>query len=105
MGMINRIATPTNRSGLLSTYLVIGYIGSMLPMMAIGWIADHWGMNAAVSQLLQLCRDFGDHGGGAVFQASPHAHCCALSLSGRAPRRRVCSQHRPRWGAQMAGSC
>lgn len=49
MGMINRIATPTNRSGLLSTYLVIGYIGSMLPMMAIGWIADHWGMNAAVS--------------------------------------------------------
>lgn len=49
MGMINRIATPQNRSGLLSTYLVIGYIGSMLPMMAIGWIADHWGMNVAVS--------------------------------------------------------
>lgn len=49
MGMINRIAKPHNRSGLLSTYLVIGYIGSMLPMMAIGWIADHWGMNVAVS--------------------------------------------------------
>jgi len=49
MGMINRIARPDNRSGLLSTYLVIGYIGSMVPMMAIGWIADHWGMNVAVS--------------------------------------------------------
>ena len=48
MSMINRIAKPSNRSGLLSTYLVIGYIGSMLPMMAIGWIADHWGMNVAV---------------------------------------------------------
>lgn len=48
MSMVNRIAQPHNRSGLLSTYLVIGYIGSMLPMMAIGWIADHWGMNVAV---------------------------------------------------------
>lgn len=48
MSMINRIAKPDNRSGLLSTYLVIGYIGSMVPMMAIGWIADHWGMNVAV---------------------------------------------------------
>lgn len=48
MSMINRLANPANRSGLLSTYLVIGYIGSMVPMMAIGWIADHWGMNIAV---------------------------------------------------------
>lgn len=48
MSMINRMASAHNRSGLLSTYLVIGYIGSMLPMMAIGWIADHWGMHIAV---------------------------------------------------------
>lgn len=48
MSMVNRIANQHNRSGLLSTYLVIGYIGSMLPMMGMGWIADHWGMNAAV---------------------------------------------------------
>lgn len=49
MRMINRIATSHNRSGLLATYLMVGYIGSMLPMMAIGWIADHWGINFAVS--------------------------------------------------------
>lgn len=49
MSMVNRIAKPHNRAGLLSTYLVIGYIGSMVPMMGIGWIADHWGLNAAVS--------------------------------------------------------
>lgn len=48
MRMINRIASPHNRSGLLSTYLLIGYVGCMLPMMAMGWIADHFGMTAAV---------------------------------------------------------
>lgn len=48
MSMINRIAMPTNRAGLLSTYLVIGYIGSMVPVMAMGWVADHWGMTVAV---------------------------------------------------------
>lgn len=49
MSMVNRIALPGNRSGLLSTYLVIGYIGSMAPMMGMGWIADYWGLNMAVS--------------------------------------------------------
>jgi len=48
MSMVNRISNPTNRSGLLATFLVTGYIGSMAPMMGIGWIADHWGMNIAV---------------------------------------------------------
>lgn len=48
MSMVNRVATPANRSGLLSTYLVIGYIGSMVPMLGIGWIADNWGMDVAV---------------------------------------------------------
>lgn len=49
ISMVNRIATASNRSGLLSTYLVIGYIGSMVPMLAMGWIADHWGISVAVS--------------------------------------------------------
>lgn len=48
MSMINRLATSGNRSGLLATYLVAGYIGSMAPMMGIGWIADYWGMDVAV---------------------------------------------------------
>jgi len=48
MSMVNRLATSNNRSGLLATYLVIGYLGSMAPMMGIGWIADHWGMEVAV---------------------------------------------------------
>lgn len=48
MSMVNRLAKPENRSGMFATYLVIGYVGSMLPMMAMGWIADHWSMDAAV---------------------------------------------------------
>lgn len=54
MNMVNRISTPANRSGLLSTYLVIGYIGSMVPIMGIGWIADHWGMRTAVSMFCTM---------------------------------------------------
>src|SRR5690606_36397134 len=48
MSMITRLAGPANRSGLLSTYLVAGYIGSMIPMMGIGWIVDHWGIETAI---------------------------------------------------------
>ena len=46
--MVGRIARPDNRAGLLSSYQTIGLLGSMLPMMAVGWIADHWGIDIAV---------------------------------------------------------
>jgi MFS family permease len=48
INMVGRIATPDTRAGLFSSFMVIGYVGSMLPMMGIGWIADHWGMNTAL---------------------------------------------------------
>ena len=48
MTMVGRIARPDNRAGLLSSYQTIGLLGSMLPMMAVGWIADHWGIDIAV---------------------------------------------------------
>src|SRR5690606_25652753 len=48
MSMVNILATPSNRSGMFATYLVIGYIGSVAPMMGMGWVADYWGMNVAV---------------------------------------------------------
>ena len=47
--MVSRIARPEQRSGLLSSYLVVGYLGSMVPMLGIGWIADRWGMDVAVT--------------------------------------------------------
>lgn len=54
MSMINRLATSGNRSGLLATFLVIGYLGSMVPMMGIGWMADHWSMEVAVCTFCTL---------------------------------------------------
>lgn len=48
MSTVNRLSTPGNRSGMFATYLVVGYFGSMMPMMAMGWIADRWDMEVAV---------------------------------------------------------
>lgn len=48
IGMVNRIATNDTRAGLFSSYLVVGYVGTMVPIMGIGWIADHWGMQTAL---------------------------------------------------------
>lgn len=49
MSLVPRLSSAQTRSGLFSTYLLVGYIGSMLPMLGIGAIADHWGMRAAVT--------------------------------------------------------
>lgn len=54
ISMVNRIATPAERSGLISTYLVCGYVGSIAPLIAVGWIADHHGLPLAIT-LLGLC--------------------------------------------------
>ncbi len=51
ISMVNRIATPTERSGLISTYLVCGYVGSIMPLIGAGWIADHYGLPVAISLL------------------------------------------------------
>lgn len=49
ISMVNRIAQPEERAGLLSTYLVSGYVGSIVPMIGIGWIADHYGLPTAIT--------------------------------------------------------
>jgi MFS family permease len=54
ISMVNRIATPIERSGLISTYLVCGYVGSIVPLIGAGWVADHYGLPVAIT-LLGLC--------------------------------------------------
>lgn len=51
ISMVNRIASPSERSGLISTYLVCGYVGSIVPLLGVGWIADHYGLPVAVTSL------------------------------------------------------
>jgi len=51
ISMVNRIASPAERSGLISTYLVCGYVGSIVPLLGVGWVADHYGLPVAISLL------------------------------------------------------
>lgn len=51
ISMVNLIASPAERSGLISTYLVCGYVGSIVPLLGAGWVADHYGLPAAISLL------------------------------------------------------
>lgn len=51
ISMVNRIASPSERSGLISTYLVCGYVGSIVPLLGVGWVADHYGLPVAISLL------------------------------------------------------
>lgn len=51
ISMVNRIAGPSERSALISTYLVCGYVGSIVPLIAAGWIADHYGLPTAITIL------------------------------------------------------
>ena len=49
ISMVNRIASPAQRSGLISTYLVCGYVGSIAPLFGVGWVADHYGLQTAIT--------------------------------------------------------
>ncbi len=51
ISMVNRIASLGERSGLISTYLVCGYVGSIVPLLGVGWVADHYGLPVAISLL------------------------------------------------------
>ena len=48
IAIVNKVARPDNRSGLLSTYLVVGYIGTIAPILGVGWLSDHVGLPLAI---------------------------------------------------------
>ena len=48
IAIVNKVATPATRSGLLSTYLVVGYIGTIVPILGVGWLSDHVGLPLAI---------------------------------------------------------
>lgn len=52
ISVVNKVAPPHRRSSLLSTYLMIAYLGSILPVLGMGWLADHIGLSQA---LLVFC--------------------------------------------------
>ncbi len=48
IAIVNKVAQPETRSGLLSTYLVVGYIGTIVPILGVGWLSDHVGLPLAI---------------------------------------------------------
>lgn len=52
MSVVNKVSRPTDRTGLLSTYLVIGYMGTIVPILGMGWLSDHIGLRGA---LISFC--------------------------------------------------
>ena len=48
MGVIGKLTRPTERAGLLSSYLIVGYLGTIVPILAMGWLSDHLGLNRAL---------------------------------------------------------
>lgn len=47
-GLIHRMTHAENRAAVMSTYLFIAYLGTILPILAVGYLADHFGLNVAV---------------------------------------------------------
>ena len=48
IAIVNKVAQPQTRSGLLSTYLVVGYLGTIVPILGVGWLSDHLGLPVAI---------------------------------------------------------
>ena len=48
MGVVGKLTTPERRGGLLSSYLIVGYLGTIVPILGMGWLSDHLGLNRAL---------------------------------------------------------
>jgi len=48
IAIVNKVAGPANRSGLLSTYLVVAYLGTIVPILGVGWLSDQLGLPVAI---------------------------------------------------------
>ena len=45
MSVVQKVSPPHQRAGLTSTYLITGYLGAILPILGLGWLADHLGLD------------------------------------------------------------
>lgn len=58
-GLIHQMTTTYNRAAVMSTYLFIGYLGTIVPIIVVGYLADHFGLTAGILSfclsILLLC--------------------------------------------------
>ncbi len=48
MSLVNKVATPASRAGLLSSYMIVGYLGTIVPILGMGWLTDLLGLAYAI---------------------------------------------------------
>jgi MFS family permease len=48
MSIVNKVSKPASRTGLLSTYLIVGYLGTIVPILGLGWLSDAIGLTRAL---------------------------------------------------------
>ncbi|WP_434533843.1 MFS transporter [Acinetobacter pragensis] len=47
-GMIHRMTQQDNRAAVMSTYLFVAYLGTILPIIGVGYLSDHFGFTAGI---------------------------------------------------------
>lgn len=59
MTLLQQRCTDSNRAGVMSAYLCVAYIGTIVPILGVGWLADHFGLAVALlaycAGMLLLC--------------------------------------------------
>lgn len=55
LSIVNRIARAEHHAGILATFFSIGYLGTIAPILAVGYLADHIGLSAAT---VAFCASF-----------------------------------------------
>lgn len=48
VAIVNKVTVPANRSAVFSSYLVVGYLGAIVPIAALGWMSDWLGLSLAI---------------------------------------------------------
>lgn len=46
--LVHQMTKIENRAAVIATYLFIAYWGTIIPIIAVGYLADHWGLNIGV---------------------------------------------------------
>jgi MFS family permease len=48
MAVVGKLTRGGERAGLLASYMIVGYLGTIVPILAVGWLSDHLGLNRAL---------------------------------------------------------
>ncbi|WP_438504238.1 MFS transporter [Acinetobacter indicus] len=53
-GLIHQMSQPHNRAAIMSSYLFIAYLGTIVPIIAVGYLSDHFGLSVGIISFCML---------------------------------------------------